>query len=117
MVTSFVCVWFRALRTVSKQYNPGTVSSHRQKYIFFRIQLHELFSLTLGNLLMKNNTYSDRSSKMANHLRIQRAGTHFEPGDDTEYRDPSSSYIYGPTLNPDGTWRIKTNDELRHRMK
>jgi len=24
--------------------------------------------------------------------------------------------IYGPTQNPDGTWRIKTNDELRHRM-
>ena len=25
--------------------------------------------------------------------------------------------IYGPTQNPDGTWRIKTNDKLRHRMK
>ena len=25
--------------------------------------------------------------------------------------------IYRPTQNPDGTWRIKTNDELRHRMK
>ena len=25
--------------------------------------------------------------------------------------------IYGPTQNPDGTWRIKINDELRHRMK
>jgi hypothetical protein len=25
--------------------------------------------------------------------------------------------IYWPTQNPDGTWRIKTNDELRHRMK
>jgi len=25
--------------------------------------------------------------------------------------------IYGPKQNPDGTWRIKTNDELRHRMK
>ena len=25
--------------------------------------------------------------------------------------------IYGPTQNPDGTWRIKTNDELRKRMK
>ena len=25
--------------------------------------------------------------------------------------------IYGPTKNPEGTWRIKTNDELRHRMK
>ena len=25
--------------------------------------------------------------------------------------------IYGPTQNPDGTWRIKTNDELRHRME
>ena len=25
--------------------------------------------------------------------------------------------IYGPTQNPDGTWRIETNDELRHRMK
>jgi hypothetical protein len=25
--------------------------------------------------------------------------------------------IYGPTQNQDGTWRIKTNDELRHRMK
>ena len=25
--------------------------------------------------------------------------------------------IYGPRQNPDGTWRIKTNDELRHRMK
>jgi len=25
--------------------------------------------------------------------------------------------IYGPAQNPDGTWRIKTNDELRHRMK
>ena len=25
--------------------------------------------------------------------------------------------IYGPTQNPDGTRRIKTNDELRHRMK
>ena len=25
--------------------------------------------------------------------------------------------IYGPTQNPDGTWRIKTNDELRHKMK
>jgi len=25
--------------------------------------------------------------------------------------------IYGPTQNPAGTWRIKTNDELRHRMK
>ena len=25
--------------------------------------------------------------------------------------------IYGTTQNPDGTWRIKTNDELRHRMK
>ena len=25
--------------------------------------------------------------------------------------------IYGPTQNPDGTWRTKTNDKLRHRMK
>ena len=25
--------------------------------------------------------------------------------------------ICGPTQNPDGTWRIKTNDELRQRMK
>jgi hypothetical protein len=26
--------------------------------------------------------------------------------------------IYGPTQNPDGTWRIKTNDKhRRHRMK
>jgi hypothetical protein len=25
--------------------------------------------------------------------------------------------IYVPTQNPHGTWRIKTNDELRHRMK
>jgi len=25
--------------------------------------------------------------------------------------------IYGPTQNPDGIWRIKTNDELRQRMK
>jgi len=25
--------------------------------------------------------------------------------------------IYGQTQIPDGTWRIKTNDELRHRMK
>jgi hypothetical protein len=25
--------------------------------------------------------------------------------------------IYGPTQNPDGTWKIKTNDELKHRMK
>ena len=25
--------------------------------------------------------------------------------------------IYGPTQNPDGTWIIKTNDELRHRLK
>jgi len=25
--------------------------------------------------------------------------------------------VYGPTQNRDGTWRIKTNDELRHRMK
>jgi hypothetical protein len=25
--------------------------------------------------------------------------------------------IYGPTQNPDGTWRIKTHDEMRHRMK
>ena len=25
--------------------------------------------------------------------------------------------IYGPTQNPYGTWGIKTNDELRHRMK
>ena len=25
--------------------------------------------------------------------------------------------IYGPTQNPNRTWRIKTNDELRHRMK
>jgi len=25
--------------------------------------------------------------------------------------------IYGPTQNPDGTWRIKTNDELRHRHR
>jgi len=25
--------------------------------------------------------------------------------------------IYGRTRNPDGTWRIKTNDELRRRMK
>jgi hypothetical protein len=25
--------------------------------------------------------------------------------------------IYGPTQNPDGTWRIETNDELRHRME
>jgi hypothetical protein len=22
--------------------------------------------------------------------------------------------IYGPTQNPDGSWRIKTNEELRH---
>ena len=27
------------------------------------------------------------------------------------------SNLYGPTQNPDGTWRIKTNDELRQRMK
>jgi hypothetical protein len=25
--------------------------------------------------------------------------------------------IYGPTQNTDGTWTIKTNDKLRHRMK
>ena len=25
--------------------------------------------------------------------------------------------IYGLTQNPEGTWRIKTNDELRHRVK
>ena len=25
--------------------------------------------------------------------------------------------VYGPTHNPDGTWRIKANDELRHRTK
>jgi len=25
--------------------------------------------------------------------------------------------IYGAKQNPDGTWRIKTNDELKHRMK
>jgi len=25
--------------------------------------------------------------------------------------------ICGPTQNPDGTWRNKTNDELRQRMK
>jgi hypothetical protein len=25
--------------------------------------------------------------------------------------------IYGPTQNPDGSWRIKTNEELRHDMK
>jgi len=25
--------------------------------------------------------------------------------------------IYGPAQNPDETWRIKTNDELMHRMK
>jgi hypothetical protein len=25
--------------------------------------------------------------------------------------------IYGPTQNPDGTWRIKRNDELSYRMK
>jgi hypothetical protein len=25
--------------------------------------------------------------------------------------------IYGPTQNPDGSWRIKTNDKLRHNMK
>jgi hypothetical protein len=25
--------------------------------------------------------------------------------------------MYGPTQNPDGTWRIKINDELRHGMK
>ena len=25
--------------------------------------------------------------------------------------------IYGPTQNPDGSWRIKTNEELKHKMK
>jgi hypothetical protein len=25
--------------------------------------------------------------------------------------------IYGPTQNPDRSWRIKTNEELRHKMK
>jgi hypothetical protein len=25
--------------------------------------------------------------------------------------------IYGPTQNPDGSWRIKINEELRHKMK
>jgi hypothetical protein len=25
--------------------------------------------------------------------------------------------IYGPTQNADGSWRIKTNEELRHKMK
>jgi hypothetical protein len=25
--------------------------------------------------------------------------------------------IYGSTQNADGTWRIKTNDELKYRMK
>jgi hypothetical protein len=25
--------------------------------------------------------------------------------------------IYGPTQNPDGSWRIKTNEEQRHKMK
>jgi hypothetical protein len=25
--------------------------------------------------------------------------------------------IYGPTQNPDGSWRIKTNEVLRHKMK
>jgi hypothetical protein len=24
--------------------------------------------------------------------------------------------IYGPTQKPDGSWRIKTNEELRHSM-
>ena len=27
------------------------------------------------------------------------------------------SNIYGPTQYPDGTWRIKTHDKLRHRTK
>jgi hypothetical protein len=25
--------------------------------------------------------------------------------------------MYGPTQNPDGSWRIKTNEELRYKMK
>jgi hypothetical protein len=25
--------------------------------------------------------------------------------------------MYGPTQNPDGSWRIKTSEELRHKMK
>jgi hypothetical protein len=25
--------------------------------------------------------------------------------------------IYGPTLDKDGTWRIKTNEELEHLIK
>jgi len=103
MVTSFVGVWSRALRTVSKRFTSGTVISHRQKSFFL-----EFISLILGNLLMKNNTYTDRSSKVANHLHIQRAGTHFEPGNNTEYRDPSSSFINAFRifcLMPGTSWR------------
>jgi hypothetical protein len=68
----------------------------------------------VGNLLMKNNTHADKSSKVANNLRIQRAGTRFEPGNDTEYRDPNSSFIIAGSifcLMPAASWRKRLKDD------
>jgi len=45
MVTSFVGVWSRAVRTISKRYTSGTVNSHRQKYFFFLEYSFMIFSL------------------------------------------------------------------------
>jgi hypothetical protein len=45
---------------------------------------------------------------MANHLHIQRDVTRFEPGHDTEYRDPDSSFIIPVSifcLMPATSWR------------
>jgi len=45
---------------------------------------------------------------VANHLYFQRGGTSFEPGIDTEYRDPNSSFIIAVSifrLMPASSWR------------
>ena len=65
-------------------------------------------SLPVRNLPTKSNTYTDKSSKVANHLHIQRAGTRFEPGNDTKYRNPNSSFIIVVIifcLMPGTSWR------------
>lgn len=124
MVTRSVSAWSHTFITVSKQYNSSTKKQimtpclfSQAEIILSRIQLHEFFSLVVGNLLMKNNTYTDKSSKVANNLHIQRAGTGFEPGNDTKCGDTNSSFKIAVStfcLMPGASWRKVSKSTARN---
>jgi hypothetical protein len=62
-VTSFVNVWSRAFRTVSKQYTSVTVNSHRQNSFCLEFRFMIFFNLIVGNLLIKNNIHATKVVK------------------------------------------------------